>query len=65
MSPLFVRKTHSYAELLLNSISGYLFGWRGSTTIDMQVAYKSGYPYKQMLKYMKQGHDITDWGLRR
>ena len=53
------------AALLPNSISGYLIGWRDSTTISMQVAYKSGYPHEQMLKYMKQGHDITDWALRR
>ena len=53
------------AALLPNSISGYLIGWRDRTTIGMQVAYKSGYPHEQMLKYMKQGHDITDWALRR
>ena len=53
------------AALLPNSISGYLIGWRDRTTIGMQVAYKSGYPHETMLKYMKQGHDITDWALRR
>ena len=53
------------AALVPNSVSGYLIGWRDSTTVGMQMTYKSGYPHVDMLKYMKQGHAVTEWAVRR
>ena len=53
------------AALVPNSVSGYLIGWRNSTTVGMQMAYKSGYPHLDMLKFIKQGHAIKEWAIRR
>lgn len=51
------------ATSVTNDLSGYLIGWRNSTTVGMQKEYqKGGYPHEQMLTALRSAHSVTVWG---